>query len=249
MEEEEEAPGLDPGTSTPTPSTRCQSAGMALCVDFEDMPQPTDGITPKAVITATNVLPQLRSPAETAAELSSTSLLRIADISKLDIPTNLTIEMWTMPTEVPSDSGDGKVGLFETHLQYAMSFEADRDIECSINVDERLDSAVQLSINAWHHVACTYDGAELRVYVDGRLRGCRETSATISNQGTFGAAIGANMDIGPTYKNPFVGQLDNVHLYSSTLTAAEICALWGNGNCDDKCPTGKGSSGSWDSYD
>ena len=87
----------------------------------------------------------------------------------------------------------------------------------------------------------------LRVYVDGKLQGCEQFAATITNQGTFGSAIGANIDLGPTFKNQFVGQLDNVHVYGKALDAAAICTLWGNGNCDNRCP-GKGGPGpgSWD---
>ncbi|MDQ3341020.1 MAG: LamG domain-containing protein [Myxococcota bacterium] len=241
----EEAPGLDPGT-VPTPTaSRCQTSGLTLCVDFEDMPNPTDGIASAATITSSNLVPQLRFTAESAAQLQldPLSLVTVGEVGKLDIASTLTIEMWTKPAVRPPDSGDKQVGLFDNHLQYAMNFEADGDLECTINGDS-LDSDVSLATNAWHHVACTYDGSQLRVYVDGKLQGCEPISATISNQGTFGSAIGANLDNGPTYKNRFVGQLDNVHVYGRALSAAEICTLWGNGNCDDQCPaTSKGGRG------
>ena len=212
---------------------------MALCVDFEDMPTPKDGVAPAATIVASNVVPQDRL-LEYAAELAPISELKISDTSKLDITRNLTIEMWTKPTLVPSDSGDQQVGLFDVHLQYQLNFESDRSIECRIFEDDEsdnVDSLAQLAIGQWHHVACTYDGATLRVYVDGRLQGCQSTSRTISIDGTSGAAIGANMDNGPEYKNHFVGQLDNVHVYASTLTAGDICQLWGGGSCSDRCPS------------
>jgi hypothetical protein len=236
----EEAPGLDPNTPQPTPATRCQASGLALCVEFEDMPNPADGIAPAAIITSMNVLPQLRFADETAAQLAPMSLVKIDDIQKLDIPTNLTIEMWTKPSERPDE--DEQFGLFDNHQQYAMSFEADGEIECNL-AGESLDSRVALAINAWHHVACTFDGSELRVYVDGKLQGCESLTPTVSIGGTLGSAIGANMDIGPTYKDRFVGQLDNVHVYNRTLGAADICTLWGNGNCSDTCPP-SGNSGS-----
>ena len=244
----EEAPGLDPGTSQPAPAARCQASGLALCVDFEDMPDPTDGIAPAAVITSVNVVPQLRFADETAAQLERMSQVKINELAKLDIPTSFTVEMWTKPTQRPFDTGHDQYGLFDNHLQYAMSFESDGELECTIN-GESLDSNIALAIGAWHHVACTYDGAQLRVYVDGKLQGCESITTTITNQGTFGSAIGANMDIGPTYTNQFVGQLDNVHVYNRTLSSADICALWGNGSCSDTCPPtgggGGGNNGGW----
>lgn len=234
----EEAPGLDPNTPQPAPATRCQASGLALCVEFEDMPDPTDGIAPAAIITATNLVPLLRS-AETAADFMPMSQVAISELPKLDIATNITIEMWVNPKERPDE--DEQFGLFDNHLQYAMSFEGDGELECTIN-GESLDSRVALASNAWHHVACTFDGSEMRVYVDGKLQGCEPFKRTIANIGALGSAIGANMDFGPVYKNRFVGQLDNVHVYNTALGAADICTLWGNDDCSDVCPR-SGNSG------
>lgn len=238
-----EVPGSGDGTEvdggvTPTASTRCQAAGLAVCIDFEDMPTPKDGIAPEATINAVDITQRTRVD-EFSGEWKPSSQLRITETDKLDIGQNLTIEMWTKPTAVPPDEGDEQAGLFDTHLQYQMNFERDREIECivqnTLGIDS-VDSEGPLALNAWHHVACTYDGATLKVYVDGKLKGCQAATRTISIFGSLGASVGANMAVGPVYKNPFVGELDNVHVYNRTLPAAEICTLWGNGMCDDKCP-------------
>jgi Concanavalin A-like lectin/glucanases superfamily len=235
----EEATEVDGGVM-PTASTRCVAEKLALCVDFEDMPAPRDGIAPEATISAANITQRTRLE-EFSAEWVPASQLRIAEASKLDIGQTLTIEMWTKPTATPPDSGDEQFGLFETHLQYQMNFKRDRKIECVIQNTlgtDTIESEGSVALDAWHHVACTYDGAMLKVYVDGKLRGCRAATRTVSTFGTLGAAIGANMLVGPVYKNPFVGELDNVHVYARTLPATEICTLWGNGACDDRCPPG-----------
>lgn len=239
----------EPDVVMPTPSTRCQAAGLAVCVDFEDMPAPKDGIAPEVALTAQNITPQLRETDEHAAALAikpTVSELRIANAAKLDIAQHLTIELWTKPAVVPADSGDGQVGLFDVSAQYQMNFESDRQIECRIfGVETDNVDSDALAINAWHHVACTFDGATLQVYVDGKLQGCKQVKAgarTILTAPSFGAAIGSNM-LGTLYRNPFIGELDNVHLYNRTLSAAEICTLWGHGNCSDTCPTGGGGPG------
>jgi hypothetical protein len=236
---EEEASEVDGGVM-PAANTRCQADGLALCIDFEDMPAPKDGIAPEATISAADITQRTRDVEEFSAEWKSTSQLHISETSKLDIGQNLTIEMWTKPTAIPPDSGDEQAGLFDAHLQYQMNFERDRQIECviqnTLGTDDVESEGPAIALNAWHHVACTYDGAMLKVYVDGKLKGCQPATRTISVVGTLGAAIGANMLVGPVYKNPFVGELDNVHVYARTLPAAEICTLWGNGACDDKCP-------------
>ncbi len=239
----EEAPGLDSGPApTTSPAERCSDTSLALCVDFEDM-NPLKDSSGGSLVT-NNVQPMVRETGENAAEFGDTSLLRVLDSARLDIPTNLTIEMWTRPTETPPDEGDKQVGLFDVGYQYAMSFESDGQIECWIGGSDNIDSKVKIALDAWHHVACTYNGSELRVYVDGRLEGCAAYARTIDTLPRLGAAIGANVTSGaygpistPTYKNKFVGELDNVHVYAKTLSAGDICTLWGHANCSDVCPS------------
>lgn len=227
----------DNDPNTPKPAVRCMGTGLSVCVDFEDMPLPQDGMTPALVITTTAVTQQDRLT-EKAAELSVASRVVLADAAKLDLDT-FSIEMWAKPTTVPADSGDKQVGLFEAQLQYAMNFESDRQFECQIwgtAGDDNVDSATIATVGVWHHVACTYDGAMLKIYVDGKLEGCKPTNRTLAIDGA-GAAIGSNIAVGPVYKNPFVGQLDNVHLYSGALSSASICTLAGGVGCSSTCPT------------
>ena len=243
---EKEVPGPDGGDVVmPNPTARCIGQDMRLCVDFEGQgPEMVKDAFGSALMPI-NVLPALRDAAEGAAELMGASVVKVTNSNRLDIPTNLTIEMWTKPSGAPPKSGDQQAGLFTAAGQYELNFEWDRRIECRIfggGGDDNLDSSLQIT-DAWHHVACTYDGAEMRVYVDGQLAGCKSTNRTIATMNHDGAAIGANM-MGPGFKNYFVGDLDNVHLYARTLTAAEICSGWGHHGCTDTCPSEESSSGS-----
>jgi len=215
-----------------TPVGRCKQAGLAVCVDFEDTPPLiTDMVG--ATLTAQNVELMLRSQTESAGRFTPQSALRIANASRLDINPDITIEMWTNPLAVPSDEGDKQFGLFDTERQYAMNFEHSGGIECMIGSDH-LDSRSSLSLGTWHHVACTFNGYEMRVYIDGKLDGCHLVTRLIPIDGTTGAAIGANLSSGQI-KNSFIGELDNVHLYSRRLNADEICTAWGGGNCSNSC--------------
>jgi hypothetical protein len=234
----------NPNPPPPNPAGRCKQNGLTVCIEFEDMPAITDAVG--NTVTAVNVT-KVTHGADIAAQLGINSQLKIADSSRLD-QQRLTIEMWTKPMQAPPSGGDKQVGLFDAHLQYQMNFEADLRIECRLlGGDSNVDSNAQLGLYAWHHVACTYDGMKLKVYVDGKVSACKDMNRTVEIAGTFGAAVGANMDVGPIYKNPFVGQLDNVHVYSRALTGADICTLWGNGNCNSNCPIG-GEGSSWNDW-
>lgn len=190
----------------------------------------------QANVMVTNVDTMERALAEGAARFRDTSELRV-DSTRLPIQNQLTIELWMRPGEVPSD----QAGLFDAMGQYEINFENDRQIECLLiggNYDE-LDSKIKLEVDGqrWYHVACTYDGNNLKVYVDGKVEGCKSIDRSVNTLGSR-AAIGANVTLSPTLVNRFVGTLDNVHVYNRALSAQEICDAWGYGSCNAVCPSG-----------
>jgi hypothetical protein len=83
-------------------------------------------------------------------------------------------------------------------------------------------SAVGVPAGSWHHVAGTFDGTELAVYIDGQL------AATTSASGSLSPATGTNLMVGADPVNPvdkFTGVVDEVRVYNRALSAAEIAAL------------------------
>ncbi|MGD8626790.1 MAG: hypothetical protein PVJ34_19795, partial [Anaerolineae bacterium] len=78
----------------------------------------------------------------------------------------------------------------------------------------RLDHALQ--VRAWHHVAGTYDGHTMRLYLDGQQVG------SLAIEGTVGAGTGLRLSH-PT--ETLDGKLDDVRLYDRALPAGEIAAL------------------------
>lgn len=72
----------------------------------------------------------------------------------------------------------------------------------------------------WHHVAATYDGAEMKLYVDGKLQ------ATESNTGNIQSSK-ADLIIGMQSSiNPLKGILDEVLIYDKALTESEIVNIF-----------------------
>ena len=74
-----------------------------------------------------------------------------------------------------------------------------------------------LPLNAWSHLATTYDGAVVRLYVNGVPAG----SASIA--GAMAASTGV-LRIGGNgvWGEWFAGLIDEVRVYSRALSAAEI---------------------------
>ncbi|WP_164821449.1 LamG domain-containing protein [Paenibacillus koleovorans] len=73
-----------------------------------------------------------------------------------------------------------------------------------------------IPLNAWTHVAVTYDGSMLRLYLNGVLDGTR--TIALDSEGTGGMIIGANK----TFGNLFNGGIDEVSIYNRQLTTNEI---------------------------
>ncbi len=79
-----------------------------------------------------------------------------------------------------------------------------------------------------HHVAGTFDGATLRLYVDGQLQSSGTTSGTIATNNRpihIGAAWGAGSP-----ERFFNGLVDEVHVYDSVLTDEQIQAIYDAGS-------------------
>lgn len=88
-------------------------------------------------------------------------------------------------------------------------------------------SDASVADNAWHHAAFTYDGATLKLYVDGALQ-----KQTVAWKGALGAA-GAGLTLGMNRANPsasekdvsFEGSVDEVLVYNRALSEQEIAAV------------------------
>jgi hypothetical protein len=81
------------------------------------------------------------------------------------------------------------------------------------------------TMNTWTHLAMTYDGTAIRLYVNGSLAASQATGYTANTSGPF--VIGAfNYPARPSggWDDEYYGQIDEVALYSTALSATRIQA-------------------------
>jgi hypothetical protein len=76
----------------------------------------------------------------------------------------------------------------------------------------------------WHHLAATYDGSEMRVYVDGVLENTSTDYSGLLPLDTFPVWIGKHYDSANT-SGYFNGAIDEVQIYDRVLSAEQIRAL------------------------
>ena len=81
-----------------------------------------------------------------------------------------------------------------------------------------LKAETDLPAGRWVHLAGTYDGQALRIYVDGEEQGVMERSGPI-RPNTFPRVLG-NYAVGPD--EYFAGLLAEVKLYDRALSADEV---------------------------
>ena len=72
----------------------------------------------------------------------------------------------------------------------------------------------------WHHLAWTYDGASVNFYAEGQLHRTFRASGEVTPE-TELLKIGALIDGG----FPFLGSLDDVRIYATALSAAQVQSL------------------------
>lgn len=116
-----------------------------------------------------------------------------------------------MGTEV-SDSNSaflrlGDAGLANNKLQFVVSIN---------NVQQKLASATALNANTWYHVAATYDGSNMKIYINGTLDATKAQSGSVNSTGAFNVGYLYN-----TSRN-FNGKVDEVRVWKRALSQTEI---------------------------
>jgi len=177
----------------------------------------------------------------------------VASDAGVQITGNLTLSLWVKYDALASASSGnvllshGTAGETEAaNILYQFSIEDDATLRLQWENGEGVDSVLESSEAAsmvsgqWYHLAATRNSStnEVRFYVDGSLLGTAVAGAMDASGGTDGSLVlGAGAD-GMHY---FDGSLDDVRIYTSVLTAAQILALADGTDTFAGCSCGNGS--------
>ncbi len=143
----------------------------------------------------------------------------IADAASLHLTTGMTIEAWVNPT---AGTGWRSVVLKEGPgaLDYALYATNNASAPAGyahVATDTPATGTAAVPLNAWTHLALTYDGAALRLYVNGALVRTTALSGAIVTS-TSALRIGGNS----VWGEYFMGLIDEVRVYNRALTASDI---------------------------
>ncbi len=161
----------------------------------------------------------------------------VPDHAALDLQNSLTLEMWIHPAGIPQNyprllakgsisTSSGSYGAYELALN-GVTGQSNAGPAFATIVDANtrepyfVFSGREIEFNTWTHLAATYDGGFLRMYVNGQLEG----------ENFIGAPIAVNnqiLVIGKWFSgnfNSFLGEIDEVRVWNLSRTQEEIRQL------------------------
>ena len=144
--------------------------------------------------------------------------VKIPDDDTLDISNEITIMMWIKPSRM--EDYESFVHKDEAYvLQFAPGTDGYlRGALWLPSLTMLDDNTTQLSTNVWYHVALTYDGSQMRLYVNGSEVANRDATGSIKTNDNP-LYIGYNPR---GVKYWFNGVIDEVKVYKHALTSDEI---------------------------
>jgi len=148
--------------------------------------------------------------------------------------TNITLEAWVYPNDMPSRieryitvGAEGAVirmngSSSPGQLQFYITTSG---VVRSVSIDGAMTTGV------WHHVTGTWDGTTMKLYLDGNLVASATPGGTLQN--TYGSVVLSKND-GSEWLN---AKLDDVRIWSTARTQTQILADMQIGKLQGTSPT------------
>ncbi|MFD0468328.1 LamG-like jellyroll fold domain-containing protein [Nonomuraea thailandensis] len=149
----------------------------------------------------------------------TSSWVTVNDAPNLRLTTGMTLEAWVNPTTVNS----WRTVIMKQYtgdLAYVLSAGSDSNRPHTVihtTGEVGTGGTASLPLNTWTHLAATYDGTTLRLYVNGALTSERAAGGPIrTDNGVL--RIGGNS----LWGEHFNGLIDEVRIYNRALSTTEI---------------------------
>ena len=145
----------------------------------------------------------------------------VTSTALLNLSTAMTLEAWVFPTttsgvrDILIKEGTGA----DIYNLYARNWRGQPEANVLVGGTNRTAEGAALPANTWTHVAGTYDGTTLRLFVNGL------PAASIAASGSIATSSGV-LRIGGNslWGEFFQGTIDEIRVYNRALTQAEIQA-------------------------
>ena len=163
----------------------------------------------------------------------------VPDSANLDLTEQFTLDAWINPSSLHNAPLDGalisKVGGAAGNNGYQFGITGNNAVLlCQFNAAGEpwpgnqliVDLPSAIPLHQWSHVACTYDNADLKIYVNGGLVGTQPVGAKSVVDSASNLRISGD-DNNHVY---FHGLIDEVEVFNRALTVDEIRAIYNAGS-------------------
>lgn len=147
--------------------------------------------------------------------------------SALSGSSHFTLEIWVNPADLSADNGFIMKGDQQVSIKTTGSGLEFYIYSGGWQVIDVPFSTAGFNAGKWNHVAATYDGSTMALYVNGKQVGSKAISASI-NSVNWPLGIGQNYDPSHISKR-LRGRMASAHVFNTALSADDIKALY-NGN-------------------
>src|SRR5690606_12794439 len=147
----------------------------------------------------------------------------------------ITLEAWIYPTGWQPNVFQGNIINKENNNpDYGYMLRCGNGGKLNFNIGngswhEKTTTNNVLTLNTWQHVAATYDGAKMRLYVNGVAVDSMTANFSFSSQGQ-------NLNIrncsDPTSNRTFIGSIDEARVWNVARTRTEILNSMNGELCD-----------------
>ena len=170
-----------------------------------------DGISTRRVVSyGTDRKGNMKS----ALYLDSTYYVKLFDVPQ---QTKTSLSVWLKPTDL-NHSG----GIVNHQTAGPKVNQAAQTLSCAVATDESTPGQyLSIANNGWHHVVITFDGANVRVYINNVLK------TTVAHAFSITPTL-TDYVIGYSYiwQNLWKGKVDDLRFYSRTLSASDVQKLY-----------------------
>jgi hypothetical protein len=153
----------------------------------------------------------------------TSNFVSVADAASLHLTNGMSLEAWVNPSILGTTGTDWRTVLLKeqpagmNYALYANNGSARPTGQVNVGGEKSAAGTSQLSLNTWSHLAATFEGSNLRLYVNGALVSTTAVSGSISPS-TGLLKIGGNSSWGEWYG----GLIDEVRIYNRALSVSEI---------------------------
>jgi len=229
-------------TATATTASGSGSEGLVAAYSFDEGTGTTLGDNSGNSNTGTIANGSWTSTGKFGSALTfdgTSTMVTVADSASLDLTTGMTLEAWVYPTTL----SDWRTVLMkekpEAHVYLLYAHDNAPHPALYVRADGLeyfVPGTAGLPVNTWSHLAATYDGITLRLYVNGTQVASGALSVAIDSS-TSPLRIGGNSIWGEY----FAGRIDEIRIYNRALSSAQVASDMatpiGGGESDTQAPT------------